>query len=575
MLRSSIRTKILSISVGLILLMIVTAAHSLLAAMRVGEGLEQISKGYFPAYHDLADATVSSLSRALAVRRMIIAKTGSPPDPIRYAESQSVAEAKLTDIDRDERAARALIQAMIENTAFSDAIALARVETLLDTVLTDDRRYLANETKRLLSLLDSGANSEDIAAALEGVEGLRDELSRKMNAIRAEMLKLVQASTATTLREQHEVMIVAGTLTAVATILGLAFSLLVSAGMMRPMRRLLEGTRAIEAGNLDQTLLVTSKDEIGRLTGAFNRMVEQLRLKERIRETFGKYIDPQVVEGLIDRPSLVTSGQRRVMTTLFCDLQGFTSISEGMTPQGLVKIMNSYLSTMSKSIRTEHGVIDKYIGDAIMAYWGPPFNNDADQARLACHAALDMVERVAPLRAGLPEILGVRNVPPLDIRIGVATGEALVGSIGSELMMSYTIMGDSVNLASRLEGTNKVYGTRILASEATAKAAVPDVEVREVDRVIVLGQNQPQAVFEVMARKGQLTAAQAELRARFTEALAAYRAKQWETARSGFAAALAIVPDDGPSRTLLKRLDALQAANLAEDWDGAWHLDQK
>jgi adenylate cyclase len=210
-----------------------------------------------------------------------------------------------------------------------------------------------------------------------------------------------------------------------------------------------------------------------------------------------------------------------------------------------------------------------------MAYWGPPFNNDADQARLACHAALDMVERVAPLRAGLPEILGVRNVPPLDIRIGVATGEALVGSIGSELMMSYTIMGDSVNLASRLEGTNKVYGTRILASEATAKAAVPDVEVREVDRVIVLGQNQPQAVFEVMARKGQLTAAQAELRARFTEALAAYRAKQWETARSGFAAALAIVPDDGPSRTLLKRLDALQAANLAEDWDGAWHLDQK
>ena len=297
--------------------------------------------------------------------------------------------------------------------------------------------------------------------------------------------------------------------------------------------------------------------------------------KERIRETFGKYIDPQVVEGLIDRPALATSGQRRVMTTLFCDLTGFTNISEGMTPQGLVKVMNRYLSTMSEPIRTQNGVIDKYIGDAIMAYRGPPFNDDADQARLACLAATDMVARLAPLRAELPEILGVRNVPSLDIRIGVATGEALVGSIGSELMMSYTIMGDLVNLASRLEGANKVYGTRVLASEVTAKVAVSDVEVREVDRIVVLGQKEPQAVFEVMARKGELTAAQAELRACFSDALAAYRAKQWEKARAGFVAALAIVPNDGPSATLLKRLDTLQSANLAEDWDGAWHMDQK
>jgi adenylate cyclase len=370
-------------------------------------------------------------------------------------------------------------------------------------------------------------------------------------------------------------MMVAITLTGFATLLGLAFSILVSAGMMRPVRRLLEGARAVEAGDLDQTLLITSKDEIGRLTGAFNRMVEQLRLKERIRETFGKYIDPQVVEGLIDRPALATAGQRRVMTTLFCDLQGFTNISEGMTPQGLVKIMNRYLSIMSQPIRNQHGVIDKYIGDAIMAYWGPPFNDDADQARFACLAALDMVARLAPLNAELPEILGVRNAPPLDIRIGIATGEALVGSIGSELMMSYTIMGDSVNLASRLEGANKVYGTRVLASEATAKAADPDVEVREVDRVVVLGQKEPQAVFEVLARKGELTTAQEQLRARFTEGLAAYRTKQWEIARQCFAAALAVVPNDGPSVTLLKRLDRLQAANLAEDWDGAWHVDQK
>ena len=140
---------------------------------------------------------------------------------------------------------------------------------------------------------------------------------------------------------------------------------------------------------------VTSKDEIGHLTTAFNQMVEQLRLKERMRETFGKYVDPRIVEGLIDRPLLAAEGQRRVMTVLFCDVKGFTSTSEGMTPQGLVKVMNRYFSTMSAPIRDHEGIIDKYIGDAIMAYWGPPFTDDAAQARLASLAALDMLELVA------------------------------------------------------------------------------------------------------------------------------------------------------------------------------------
>src|SRR5262249_45722540 len=202
-----------------------------------------------------------------------------------------------------------------------------------------------------------------------------------------------------------------------------------------------------------------------------------------IRETFGKYIDPRVVEGLIDRPVLAADGQRRVMTVLFCDVKRFTGISEGMTPQGLVKIMNRYLSIMSQPIRNHGGIIDKYIGDAIMAYWGPPFTEDTEQAQLACLAALDMVACVKPLQAELPELLGVRKVPiAVDLRIGIATGEALVGSIGSEFMMSYTVMGDTVNLASRLEGANKVYDNRLLVSEATASAADLDVEVREIDR---------------------------------------------------------------------------------------------
>ena len=231
-------------------------------------------------------------------------------------------------------------------------------------------------------------------------------------------------------------------------------------------------------------------------------MVEQLRLKERMRETFGKYVDPRVVEGLIEGPALAAEGQRRVMTVLFCDVKGFSSTSEGMTPQGLVKVMNRYFSTMSAPIRAHQGVIDKYIGDAIMAYWGPPFTDDGEQARLASLAALDMLRLVPQLRAELPELLGVRTLPnTFDIRIGIATGEVLVGSIGSELMMSYTVMGDTVNLASRLEGASKEYGGRILVSEATIAAAGDAIEAREIDRLVTVGQSRPQAVFEIMGRK--------------------------------------------------------------------------
>src|SRR5262249_30184092 len=157
---------------------------------------------------------------------------------------------------------------------------------------------------------------------------------------------------------------------------------------------------------------------------AFNQMIEQLRRNERVRETFGRYIDPKIVEGLIEQPAVTaTEGQHRVMTLMFCDVKGFTSLSEGMTPQGLVKVMNRYLSTMSEPIRAHRGIIDKYIGDAIMAYWGPPFVDQSEQATLACLAAIDMVERIPTLRKEIPALLGVRSIPhDFDMRVGLATG---------------------------------------------------------------------------------------------------------------------------------------------------------
>jgi class 3 adenylate cyclase len=502
LIRLSIRRKIMGIAVALIVLMAVTAVLSMVSVLQVGERLEELTHSYIPAYGDLARANIRSVERGLALRRMVIEKMKSSSSAERFAAIRSAFDAKGAEGVRETQAALALIHGLIERkSAFGDTTALVRLESRIDSAVSDSRRHLNDEIERLLPLLDSG-DAKAIDDSLTRVDALRDEMNQKMDDIRADMFTLLRTDAESTTRKQTQVMIIAAILTLLAAILGLVFAALVSAGVTRPVRRLLEGARAVEAGKLDGTLVATSQDEIGHLTTAFNQMVEQLRLKERLRETFGKYVDPRVVEGLIEGPALAAEGQRRVMTVLFCDVKGFTSTSEGMTPQGLVKVMNRYFSTMSAPIRAHQGIIDKYIGDAIMAYWGPPFSDDKEQARLASLAALDMLQLVPQLQAELPELLGIRTLPKaFDLRIGIATGEVLVGSIGSELMMSYTVMGDTVNLASRLEGANKEYGGRILVSAATIAGASGAIEAREIDRLVTLGQTQPQAVYEIMGER--------------------------------------------------------------------------
>ena len=576
MIRLSIRRKIMGIAVALIALMAITAVLTVVLVMQVGARIEELTYNYVPAYGDLARANIRSLERALSIRRIIIEKLQSPEDSGQYTALRNRYDALGGQVELEILAARALIHGLIEKgPAFGDVSTLSQFESRIDTINDDSRRRLNAENKRLLAVLDTG-DKKALAEEMERIDELRDELNQKLDNVRADMLVLLRKDANMTVQKQHQVMLISVALTVLAAILGLVFAGLVSAGVTRPVRRLLEGAKAVEAGDLDGTLVATSRDEIGHLTTAFNQMVEQLRLKERLRETFGKYVDPRVVEGLIEGPALAAEGQRRVMTVLFCDVKGFTSTSEGMTPQGLVKVMNRYFSTMSAPIRHHQGIIDKYIGDAIMAYWGPPFADNKEQAQLASFAALEMLQLVPQLRAELPELLGVRTLPnTFDIRIGIATGEVLVGSIGSELMMSYTVMGDTVNLASRLEGANKVYGGRILVSEATIAGAGASIEAREIDRVVILGQTQPQAVFEIMGRKGELTPAQRELRDRFSEGLTAYRARRWEDSRRAFNAALLAVPDDGPSVTFIKRLDHLLTAPPENAWDGSWRLEQK
>jgi class 3 adenylate cyclase len=574
MFRKSIKQKIVGIAAGLIVLAVITSSLSMIMAARVGHLLDELTNRYVPAYGDLARANVRSLERGLKVRQMIIAKMENPPDQASYAAHLKAFQSINPEIDREAKAAREQIAAIIDDPSTpSDNAALGRLDDRIDTAVNELRERLDERDAILLKQLDAG-NFDQAKSALAGADELRAEFDRKIDGIRADMLSQVHASAVTVIREQRQAIWVSAIVTGVAAVLGFMFAMMVGSGITGPVLRLLEGTREIEAGRLDRSISVTTRDEIGQLSAAFNRMLERLRQNQRIRDTFGRYIDPRIAEGLLGETAIAaTEGQRRVMTVMFCDMKGFTALSEGVTPQGLVKIMNRYLSTMSEPIHAHRGVIDKYIGDGIMAYWGPPFVGEAEQAKCACSAAIDMISRLDTLRKELPELLGLRTIPvDCDLRIGIATGETLVGSIGSEYMMSFTVMGDTVNLAARLESANKVYGSRCLISEATADICSTDFEVREIDRVVPAGQSYQQTIYEIMGRKDAIAPEQTQLRARYAAGLTAYRERRWDEARAAFAAALEAAPDDGPSIAILARIADLKQNPPPENWDGSWRM---
>lgn len=299
-------------------------------------------------------------------------------------------------------------------------------------------------------------------------------------------------------------------------------------------------------------------------------------LKERdqralVHDAFGQYLSPKVVNILVKDPSrLRLGGERREMTAYFSDIAGFSTISEKLSPEELVTLLNEYLTAMCDIIAEYEGTVDKFEGDAIIAFWGAPLGQ-ADHARKACLAAIDMQAYMVDYRQRL-EAMGQ---PGLRVRMGMNTGDMLVGNLGSAQRMDYTMMGDAVNLAARLEGANKFYGTETMISEFTYQHVTDHVEVRELDLVRVVGRSEPVRVYELLGRKGGLSASQAQLQARHEEALAAYRARDFEAARRSFERILSEWPEDGPAQAYVARCEAFLQQPPPASWDGVFQLESK
>lgn len=294
------------------------------------------------------------------------------------------------------------------------------------------------------------------------------------------------------------------------------------------------------------------------------------RGKRQLASRFGQYVPRELVAEMAKDPAAFTlEGESRELTVLFSDVRDFTSISEGLEPAQLTLLMNEYLTPMTHIIHQHRGTIDKYMGDAIMAFWGAPVA-DPEHARHALLAAIDMIAALKPLQ----QAFEAKGWPPIKIGVGLNTGTMTVGNMGSEFRMAYTVMGDEVNLGSRLEGLTKEYGVPIIVSESTVKA-VPEFMYRELDCVRVKGKLKPVVIYEPVGLAVDVSAAVLEGLAVYCQALALYRQQDWGAAGEKFAQLLSVYPDCLLYKKYSERVVYFRDNPPGREWDGVFTFKTK
>jgi adenylate cyclase len=570
----TIRLKILSVAFALLIVFGVVVGVSAILQHLITRQIGGITRYHQPLSALIADFDVNTFEYELVPLRLL---RRSGVTPTEFSQEQAHEQVLAQRIADDFRKADALITDATDDPALpvQARIVFARLGGTVTFLRRKVEPFIGTGQRMMQAEVD-GRQADAQAASLE-FRDYEETFGSDTAAIRHEIAGLSTKAISSVYAEQKTVQYLGFALFAFAACLGIGVGIGVSTGVVRTLRRLLEGTRALEAGEFAVAIPIRSKDEIGELASAFNRMVTELRAKDRIKDTFGKYVDPRIVAALIEGKSGETDhADRRVVTVFFSDIEGFTSISEQLTASAMVNFLNHYFSAVTQCIRATNGIVDKYIGDAVMAFWAPPFSEGDGHAVAACLAALDQRVAIDDLRQDMPNIVGLRrNAPNIVVRMGIATGEVVVGTIGSATSKSFTVIGDTVNLASRLEAINKEYRTHLLIADETLRLAQNEIETREIDVIAVAGKSEAVRIHELICRAGQLSPVDAELCDEFAKGLAAYRAFAWDDAERQFRQCLAIKSDDGPSAVYLKRVEELRRDPPAADWDGVWRFAHK
>jgi adenylate cyclase len=564
--KSSIATKVFGLAVVLVTITIVLVTFLLVQVHSLNRTIHDFSDRFQPLEETLVGLNEAGLRRRLAFERLIGALTGGPGREAALADATAKYEKFTKEISAHVDEAKRLLDLNQADGEFARSFERIRVQ--LDHIVAIYAMINTRQEEVLMLLRKGDAASSGLLL------GMLSEMQVTLQDLRHEVQENIRAvlKTATTHaeRQQNKALWLSIAATVVSVSLGLSLAALVTRRLVGPVRSLVTGIGQVKGGDLTVQLIVQSTDEVGEMTRAFNYFVSELRSKEELRNTFGKYVDPRILARIMRDPGLKDGApDRQEMTISFSDLVGFTNIGEHLTPGNLVNLINRHFTLQAGAIQAHNGVIDKFIGDAVMAFWGPPFTEDADSALLACRAALDEIRAVEKLAVELPDLTGLRRDPPrVNICIGISTGPVVLGNIGSENTRSYTVMGDTVNVASRLEHLNRIYGTRILLCETTRDRAGDGIIVREIDAVVARGKTEQTRIFELLGLADAAPTLR-DLSDHFAKGLQAFRRRDWAQAEATFRHCLALRPGDASSHIFLQRIATFRENPPSADWDGS------
>ncbi len=548
--------KIYGLATTILVILIGVAGSNYRQMRRVNQDVATLANYTTPIKKHIAAINIYALEQEVHFERILRLYEIQPLNTDQLAVEMQTVNRLGALVDQELEQAWELSEQAVDGTyATSMIVKFARLKPLLQ-ILEEDHQDSHDQAFEIIERFQAGQTREAALLDLE-LEKREEIFNRRIYSVLLEMDQFAAETARDIERHEQNLLRFNLWLTAIAALTGLALASILTLRLVNPVKKLVQGAKAVEAGDLDIQVAVQSGDEIETLAELFNTLLQTMRQKQVLKEAFGQYVDPRIVETLLDQPSN-RQGQKEIITVFFSDLAKFSTISEMLTPTHLVSLINQYYTLATVPITETQGVIDKFIGDAIVAFWGPPFVTEMNHAQLACCAALEQLTQLIKLQRVLPEILGVRKgIPKLGVRVGLDTGELLIGNVGAEHLQSYTVIGKTVEIAEQLEQANKRYGTRILLTERTRQLAGEAIEVREID-CLPIGEDEAMVpVYELLAYGVELDAPMAEVLDCFSEGLQAYREEDWIRARARFETCLRIDGNDGPSKFYLDQIASL------------------
>tara|TARA_E500000331_G_scaffold237814_1_gene228160 strand:- start:701 stop:2506 length:1806 start_codon:yes stop_codon:yes gene_type:complete len=573
--RWSVRSKIMGIAMGMLILFLIISSFSTFRLLHIKHELMDLSRYTIPIIDTVSLMRVYVFKQEIHLQRLFKYYEQVPLKNQKIENESQKYRMLLATVNHLQKKAQQLANDGIANAKISsDADIYRNVLKVLATVIAKYRQ-VNDHGLDIIAALAKG-NAQAARTSQGKLDEEVNDLNEHIETLSHDLGKITSASISAAESHEEDVFWLAVSATGLAVFLGLFFGIATTAKFTGPIRDLSKKMAQVDDGNLSVELMIRSNDEIGQLSSSFNTMIEELRLKAHIEETFGKYVDPRVVEKMISsiNPG-ETEGERRSMTVMFAGIAGIENLNTEIEPEALTKFYNEYLELIGSPLSENQGVLDKFIGTVMMGFWGKPFTGSDEHADLALKTASDLIASKSDIEELLSRHLGKKtNTPKSVLTIGVATGEMIVGNMGSPSSMAFTVMGDVVNNASRLKGASKQFGVPLLCSEETLKAAGDSHHFREVDKILAMGMDSPMGVYEYLPKLPAYEAYKSETLKLYSDGLAAYRSGDWAAARKLWDIFAKIVPGDKAVKIMSARLDKLEIDG-AQDWNGVWQMNSK